>query len=67
MKDATYTIPTYTADEQLALKVSVSLYPYQVQLIRSFASESRRSFSNALQVIIEDWAGQKRSSPTEAA
>ena len=36
-------------------KLSVSLYPNQVKIIRRYADESHRSFSNSLQVIIEEW------------
>ena len=42
--------------EQKAINTPVSLYPEQRAIIEAFAAESGRSFSNAVQFIIEDWA-----------
>lgn len=67
MKDAAYTVRTEQLPSDQALKVSVSLYPEQVRLIRYYATESRRSFSNALQFIIDDWAKQQQPAEPEAA
>lgn len=34
---------------------AVSLYPNQIAIIEALAKTERRSFSNALQVIVEQW------------
>jgi pyrroline-5-carboxylate reductase len=38
-----------------AIFTSVSLFPAHKQIVADFAAQDHRSFSNALQVIIEDW------------
>lgn len=44
-----------------AEKVSVSLKAKQVRIVQLYAGESMRTFSNALQFIIEDWERMKRA------
>ncbi len=46
---------------------SVSLFPEHDAIVRRFADESHRRYSNALQFIIEDWARQKRADIATAA
>lgn len=41
--------------EESAEKTSISLFPSHRQIVADFAAQDHRSFSNALQVIIEDW------------
>ncbi len=50
-----------------AEKVSVSLFPQHRQIVQSFADESQRTFSNALQVIIVDWQRGRITRPDPAA
>ena len=44
--------------DEAAEKVSVSLFPSHREIVATFAARERRTFSNALQVIIEEWAGR---------
>jgi hypothetical protein len=44
-----------------AEKTSISLFPAQRQIVSEFAARDRRSFSNALQVIIEEWARMNKA------
>jgi hypothetical protein len=50
--------------EESAEKTSISLFPAQRQIVSEFAAQDRRSFSNALQVIIEEWARMKKTRET---
>jgi hypothetical protein len=43
-----------------AVKITASLYPEHTRVVREFAQESHRTFSNALQFIINDWVALKR-------
>lgn len=47
---------TEIPEKQQATKLSVSLYPRQDTIVKTYALETRRPYSNALQFIIEDWA-----------
>jgi hypothetical protein len=38
-----------------AIFTTVSFFPSQKQIVADFAAQDHRSFSNALQVIVEDW------------
>lgn len=42
--------------EESAERISLRLFPYHKRIVTEFAARDRRSFSNALQVIIEEWA-----------
>jgi hypothetical protein len=53
--------------EKQAEKTSISLFPEQKQIVTEFAEEDRRSFSNALQVIIEEWARTRKARKAAAA
>jgi hypothetical protein len=48
---------TDTQDEKSASK-PVALYPRQVAIVEAFAQREHRTFSNAIQHIIEEWAKQ---------
>ena len=48
-------------ENENAVKITASLYPEQERVIRQFAEESHRTFSNALQFIITDWCAMKRA------
>lgn len=48
-------------NEQTAEKTSISLFPRQRQIVEVFAEEQNRTFSNALQFIIEDWMRMKQA------
>lgn len=42
------------------VRVSVSLFPEQDEIVRKFSDESMQTYSGALRFIIRDWARQKR-------
>ena len=42
--------------EETAEQTSVSLFPTHKRIVSEFGARGRRSFSNALQIIIEEWA-----------
>lgn len=42
--------------QEKAVPTPISLYPKQRAIVEAFVAETNRSFSNAVQVIIEDWA-----------
>ncbi len=52
---------------QRAITTAISLYPLQDEIVRQFATETHRRYSNALQFIIEDWARMKRNYIQDAA
>ncbi len=39
-----------------SIRTPLSLYPAQRAIVEAFAKKTNRSFSNAVQFIIEDWA-----------
>ena len=45
---------------------AVTLYPQQDKIIRTYADEFNRSYSNALQFIVEDWARLRRAAIQQA-
>lgn len=53
--------------EPKAIITTITLFPSQRQIVALFADENRRSFSNAIQFIIEDWARMKREAIQAAA
>lgn len=57
MNNQTDTVET----EDKALTTGVALYPSQIAIVRELAARERRSFSNALQVIIEQWAESEKT------
>lgn len=50
-----------TTPKRESRQYSVSLFPEQDQIIRTFCEEAHRNYSNAVQFIIEDWARQKQA------
>lgn len=42
-------------ESEKATPTSVTLFPSQRKIVEDFATAERRSMSNAIQVIIEDW------------
>lgn len=59
MQDRTTETPEPT-DERAVMR-AFSLYPRQVAIIEDFAKRDRRSLSNALQVILEQWGEQEQA------
>jgi hypothetical protein len=47
---------TDRAEREAAKNANVSLFPRHIAVIRAFASNDNRSYSNAAQTIIEQWA-----------
>ena len=47
-------------ESEKAIPTSITLFPSQRQIVSDFATADRRSFSSAMQIIIEDWARMKR-------
>ena len=43
-------------ESEKAIPTSITLFPNQRQIVTDFATADRRSFSSAVQIIIEDWA-----------
>ena len=54
------------SEKDAALRVSLSLFPVHDRTIRHFADETHRTYSNAVQFIIEDWVRLKRLGLCEA-
>ena len=48
-----------TEESEKATPTSVTLFPSQRKIVEDFATAERRSMSNAMQVIIEEWARMK--------
>jgi len=48
-------------ESEKATPTSVTLFPSQRKIVEDFATAERRSMSNAMQVIIEDWARMKKA------
>jgi hypothetical protein len=53
--------------EESAERTSISIFPVHRRIIEEFAGQDHRSFSNAVQFIIEDWARLKRAAIHAAA
>jgi hypothetical protein len=54
-------------ENETAVKITASMYPEQERVIRQFAEESHRTFSNALQFIVTDWATMKMAAIRDAS
>lgn len=56
-----------TGQGQKAITTAISLYPQHDEIVRQFAAETHRRYSNALQFIIEDWERMNRAAAESAS